>query len=139
MILTGVLRHYVTVLIASVPKKADIATLREQRCLQRGVNLRTHANAVTPSAFQARKNYLVAAYHAGEFLKNGGQKDPNAGNPMSDPAMMEGMMGMMKGNLSMIVPQTIIMGWINAFFSGFVVCMSYSSFPEPATSSNKKQ
>ena len=42
---------------------------------------------------------------------------------MSDPAAMEGMMGMMKGNMAMMVPQTLIMGWINAFFSGFVVCM----------------
>lgn len=120
--MTGVLRHYVTVLIASTPKKADILTLREQRSLQRGVNFRMHANAISESAFRARKNYLVSAFHSGEFLKNKEGKDPNAGNPMSDPAMMEGMMGMMKGNLSMIVPQTIIMGWINAFFSGFVVC-----------------
>ena len=40
---------------------------------------------------------------------------------MTDPAAMEGMMGMMKGNMAMIVPQTLIMGWINAFFSGFVI------------------
>lgn len=48
---------------------------------------------------------------------------------MTDPAAMEGMMGMMKGNMTMIVPQTLIMGWINAFFSGFVVCAS----PPPST------
>jgi hypothetical protein len=29
----------------------------------------------------------------------------------------------MKGNMAMIVPQTLIMGWINAFFSGFVISM----------------
>ena len=33
-------------------------------------------------------------------------------------------MGMMKGNMAMMVPQTLIMGWINAFFAGFVVCKS---------------
>lgn len=44
-----------------------------------------------------------------------------AGNPMSDPAGMDQMMNMLKGNMAMIVPQTLIMGWINAFFSGFVI------------------
>jgi hypothetical protein len=43
---------------------------------------------------------------------------------MSDPAMMEGMMGMMKGNVAMMVPQSLIMGWINAFFSGYVISMT---------------
>ena len=42
---------------------------------------------------------------------------------MTDPAAMEGMMGMMKGNMMMMVPQTVIMGWINAFFAGFVIRM----------------
>lgn len=42
---------------------------------------------------------------------------------MTDPAAMEGMMGMMKGNMAMMIPQTLIMGWINAFFAGFVISM----------------
>lgn len=40
---------------------------------------------------------------------------------MTDPAAMEGMMGMMKGNMAMMIPQTVIMSWINAFFAGFVI------------------
>lgn len=46
---------------------------------------------------------------------------------MTDPAGMEAMMSMMKGNMAMIVPQTLIMSWINAFFSGYVVCTSLST------------
>lgn len=34
-------------------------------------------------------------------------------------------MGMMKGNMVMMIPQSLIMGWINAFFSGYVISMPY--------------
>ena len=61
------------------------------------------------------------AYESGAFLKEPDKKGQAPPNPMTDPAAMDGMMGMMKGNMAMIVPQTLIMGWINAFFSGFVI------------------
>ena len=37
-------------------------------------------------------------------------------------------MGMMKGNMAMMIPQTLIMGWINAFFAGFVISRSDAGF-----------
>ena len=107
--------------MATTPKKQDLPSIREQRSLLRGVNLRTNANVISPSSFQTRKDYLVTAYESGAFLKEPDKRGQAAANPMTDPAAMEGMMGMMKGNMAMIVPQTLIMGWINAFFSGFVI------------------
>jgi hypothetical protein len=107
--------------MATTPKKQELPALREQRSLLRGVNLRMNANNISPAAFQARKDYIVNAYENGAFLKEPDKKGQAAPNPMTDPAAMEGMMGMMKGNMAMIVPQTLIMGWINAFFSGFVI------------------
>ena len=65
----------------------------------------------------------MTAYKNGEFLKDPDSRGKPAGNPMTDPAAMEGMMGMMKGNMAMMIPQTLIMGWINAFFAGFVISM----------------
>ena len=124
MILTGLLRHYATVLLQSTPKKQPLAKIREQRSLLRGVNLRTNAHVISSTSFQTRKNYLVAAYKDGTFLADPEGRGKPPPNPMSDPAAMEGMMGMMKGNMAMMVPQTLIMGWINAFFSGFVISMS---------------
>lgn len=118
-------------LIASSPKKADLPSLREQRSLQRGINFRQHADVLSDAAFAARKNYLVPAFQSGAFLKNPEAKGQAPANPMTDPAAMEGMMGMMKGNMTMIVPQTLIMGWINAFFSGFVVCTQPPRFLLP--------
>jgi hypothetical protein len=120
-ILTGVLRHYATILMATNPKKQELPAIKEQRSLLRGINLRLNANSVSPTAFQSRKDYLVTAYETGAFLKEPDKKGQAAPNPMTDPAAMEGMMGMMKGNMAMMVPQTLIMGWINAFFSGFVI------------------
>ncbi len=109
--------------MATEPKKQELPAIREQRSLLRGINLRTNANVISPTSFQARKDYLVNAYEKGDFLKDPDKKGQAAANPMTDPAAMEGMMGMMKGNMAMMIPQTLIMGWINAFFSGFVISM----------------
>ena len=66
----------------------------------------------------------MSAYKDGMFLKDPENRGKPAGNPMTDPAAMEGMMGMMKGNMAMMIPQTLIMSWINAFFAGFVISTS---------------
>lgn len=76
---------------------------------------------------------MVQAYQEGKFLAEPEQRGKPRPNPMSDPAAMEGMMGMMKGNMAMMVPQTLIMGWINAFFSGFVISKSAIYFIQTAT------
>ena len=75
----------------------------------------------------ARKNFLVQAYQAGAYLRNPEAVGQPPANPMSDPAGLDQMMNMVKGNMAMIVPQTLIMGWINAFFSGFVICQTHFS------------
>ncbi|EAS33288.3 uncharacterized protein CIMG_04312 [Coccidioides immitis RS] len=123
MILTGILRHYATVLMATPPKPAaSLAEYRERLALLRGVNLRNNASAVlTPSSLSARKAYLICSYQSGVFLKDPDARGKGPPNPMTDPAGMDAMMGMMKGNMAMMIPQTLIMGWINAFFSGFVI------------------
>ena len=124
MILTGVLRHYATILLQTPPKPpATPSDSRERQNLIRGTFLRTNASAaLSPSSFESRKEYLISSYKSGTFLKNGpDSKGQAAPNPMSDPAAMEGMMGMMKGNMAMMIPQTLIMSWINAFFAGFVI------------------
>ncbi|KAA8896302.1 integral membrane protein DUF106-domain-containing protein [Sphaerosporella brunnea] len=121
MILTGVLRHYATVLMQSEPKKQDLKAIREQRNLLHGISLRQNLHQLPFASFLSRKNHIVAAYKRGEYLKDPSLVGQSAPNPMTDPAGMDQMMGMLKNNMAMIVPQTLIMGWINAFFSGFVI------------------
>lgn len=124
-ILTGILRHYATILMSSPPKPASsLRESRERQALIRAMNLRANASSVlTPSSLAPRKEYLISAFKNGEFLKEPEARGQGPPNPMSDPAAMEGMMGMLKGNMMMMIPQSLIMGWINAFFSGFVICM----------------
>jgi hypothetical protein len=107
--------------MASAPKKQELPAIREQRALLRGVNLRNNAYTISSASFQSRKDYTITQFENGAFLKEPDRKGAAPANPMTDPAAMEGMMGAMKGNMTMMIPQTIIMGWINAFFSGFVI------------------
>lgn len=123
-VLTGILRHYATVLLATTPKALEQKALREQRSLLHGINVRQNFHVLSKRAFDTRRDALTAAYESGAFLKapeNRGQAPPN---PMTDPNAMEGMMGAMKGQMAMIIPNTMIMSWINAFFSGYVISTS---------------
>ncbi|KAI5459824.1 integral membrane protein DUF106-domain-containing protein [Mariannaea sp. PMI_226] len=121
MVLTGVLRHYASVLMATAPKKQDRKTMREQRFLARGVALRSNHHVLSQKAFEARRETVVAGYESGAYLKEPDRKGQPPANPLSDPSAMDGMMGMMKNNMAMIIPNTLIMSWINAFFSGYVI------------------
>lgn len=112
-----------TLLINGAPKKQPIKAIREQRALTRGAILRQNGNHIPASAYNSRKTFLTLAFESGAYLK-----DPEAAaagrgapNPLTDPGGMEMMMEGMKKNLVMVVPQTVIMGWINFFFSGFVL------------------
>lgn len=109
------------ILLQSSPKKQPLPKIRQQRSLARVINLRMNGNVLSPGAFQSRKAYMVSACQSGAFLADPDSRGKPRPNPMNDPAMMEGLMGAMKGNVAMMVPQTLIMGWINAFFSGFVI------------------
>ncbi|KAG6362246.1 hypothetical protein INS49_010476 [Diaporthe citri] len=121
MVLTGILRHYATVLLATTPKAQELRAIREQRSLGHGIQVRSNFHVLSRRSFNVRRDALTAAYESGAYLKapeNKGQAPPN---PMTDPNAMEGMMGAMKGQMAMIIPNTMIMSWINAFFSGYVI------------------
>lgn len=124
MVLTGVLRHYATVLMASPPKKLEPRALREQRALARGIALRSNYHVLSQRSFEARRDALAAGYESGAFLREPERQGQPPANPLTDPGQMDGIMGMMKNNMAMIIPNTLIMSWINAFFSGYVISAS---------------
>ena len=121
MVLTGILRHYLSTLLQTAPKRQPINKLREQRSLMRAQNLRNNHQQISKASFERRKEAYMEGIKEGKFLADLAARGQGKPNPLNDPAMMEGMMGMMKGNVAMMVPQSLIMGWINAFFSGYVI------------------
>lgn len=87
------------------------------------MRLRTVGNSIPHHAFTVRKAYLADAFEKGKYLKapNVNKEGSAPANPMTDPDMMEGMMEGMKKQMMNMVPQMIILGWINFFFQGFIV------------------
>lgn len=94
------------------------------------MRLRTVGNNIPQHAFATRKAYLADAFEKGKYLKNpdANKEGSSPANPMADPDMMEGMMEGMKKQLMNMVPQMVIMGWINFFFQGFIVSKFYIFF-----------
>ncbi|PLW06296.1 hypothetical protein PCANC_04032 [Puccinia coronata f. sp. avenae] len=140
MLLVGILRHYAMQLLHTDPKRLGLHQLREQRALMRAACFRNNCHVLSPSRFEHRRNRLIQALADGEYLSDAApaskkladptQKSDTSGppNPL-DPAQMDGMMDGMKKQMVMMIPQTVIMGWINAFFFGFV-CVKLP-FPLP--------
>jgi hypothetical protein len=101
--------------------------LSHRRAVLRSQVLRATASKspIPPHIYHAISSHLDDAFAAGKYLKDGppkeGEAPPATPNILSDPSAMDGMMAGMKTQMVMMVPQMVIMGWINFFFQGFVL------------------
>lgn len=122
MFLVTVLRHHINILITS-PKKGKLVDTANAALLKRGEAFRRHGHFLPRGSFEARKSYY-AAENTGVFAvekpdPNAAPPNPMAGaGPMGDPSNMTEMM---KKNMTMLIPQMLLMAWVNHFFSGFVI------------------
>jgi len=115
MFLVAIVRHYITKLI-NTDKKPDIATIKSRSTLTRARRFRANGSHIPLDGFRMRKAFFNAA-ETGQLS----QKLPSSATPMN-PLMDPSSLGdMMKKNMAMIIPQFLIMGWVNYFFSGFVI------------------
>ena len=112
MILVGLLRHFVQQLIKS-DKVLDKDELRHRQTLMRAQRLRNNGQYLQRDAFCMRKAYFTAKDTG--ILR---AKVPKGANPMMNPM---GMVDMMKGNVTFMLPNMVMMGVISFFFSGFVL------------------
>mmetsp|Transcript_4038 Transcript_4038/g.11470 ORF Transcript_4038/g.11470 Transcript_4038/m.11470 type:complete len:267 (-) Transcript_4038:199-999(-) len=127
MFIIGILRHNVTALLKGEPKPGDKEQVKQNMALARSRRLRANCKHVPRAAFLARRHFLSNP-STGVFSQKLEQANPMA--MMSDPDMMQNMM---KGNMAMMVPQVVMMGVVNFFFSGFVLV----KIPFPLTPSFK--
>lgn len=89
--------------------------------MNRAVCFRKNNGILTTEDFEARQKYFVEKLKSSEFYAEKLDPDASPANPFTDPSTNDAMMNMMKGNLMNYIPQTLIMGWVNYFFAGFVV------------------
>jgi len=126
MFLVGILRNNVMKMMrkTSPPNREQV---QHNNQLLRARRLRANSVYIPASAFAARKHYFVGSDTA--ILKQK-MEAPNPMSMMQDPNQM---MNMMQGNFAMMVPQMVMMGIVNYFFSGFVL----GKIPFPLTPSFK--
>merc|ERR1712043_15918 len=86
--LIGILRHYVSLLLAS-EKKIDLQQIKDAQVLTRSRLLRENGRFLPKQSFIMRKHYLNNA-ETGFFKKE--RREQNMPNPMTDPSMLKDAM-----------------------------------------------
>ncbi|XP_059474271.1 ER membrane protein complex subunit 3 [Neocloeon triangulifer] len=111
--LSGILRHYVAVLLAS-QKKVELQQVQDSQAMIRSRLLRENGKFIPKQSFMMRRHFFNDE-STGYFKTQ--KRPPAATNPMTDPSVMTEML---KGNVTNVLPMIVIGGWINWVFSGFV-------------------
>jgi len=111
--LVGIIRHYVSILLAS-QKKVELHQVQDSQVMIRSRLLRENGQYIPKVAFMTRRHFFNNE-ETGYFKTQ--KRAPVSQNPMTDPNMMTDML---KGNVTNVLPMVLIGGWINWMFSGFV-------------------
>jgi hypothetical protein len=114
---------------------------KTRRALTRSQLLRTTSphSPLSPTFYHTISQNLKQSFSEGLYLKDGpppakksvtakdGKQEssdepefPKAPSMFTDPGQMDAMMGQFKTQTVVMIPQMVIMGWVNFFFSGFV-------------------
>ncbi|PVU88610.1 hypothetical protein BB559_005495 [Furculomyces boomerangus] len=89
--------------------------------LARATFLVQNSGNIPQTSFQQRAKGFSKALESGEYLEFPDKKEMGTPNPMADPKVLESMIDGIKSQMMGIIPQTLIMGWIQFFFSGFIL------------------
>ena len=115
-------RHYASQLLnktgpsKAAPKPQEVEVSKAKLVLARARRLRANAGVLSSEQFQLKKA-LFNSKKTG-LLRVKSEEGPPP-NPLQDPNMMSNMT---KQQMTMMVPQMAMMGFVSYFFTGFVLC-----------------
>lgn len=112
LVLVGIGRHYIQQLIKG-EEGGDIEVIKNKQTAMRAHTLRINRGSLSEESFASRRSFLCQKKTG--LLR---QKVPGPANPMND---MSGMMNMMKGNMTFMLPNMVMMAFVNYFFAGFIL------------------
>ena len=113
VILVSVVRHYVTLLLASKPK-VKVSSAKDAKVVAYAQLLARQGKFLSQAGFKQRQERLTNANSGLLRVKI----EHNPMEAMSDPSMMGDMM---KQNMTMMLPNIAMMTVVSTFFSGFVI------------------
>eukprot|EP01094_Clydonella_sp_ATCC50884_P000359 TRINITY_DN10281_c0_g1_i1.p1 TRINITY_DN10281_c0_g1~~TRINITY_DN10281_c0_g1_i1.p1 ORF type:complete len:251 (+),score=80.33 TRINITY_DN10281_c0_g1_i1:145-897(+) len=98
-----------------VDKKTKFKDMADKHVLARATLLKSNRRVLLATAFDQRRAFLTDDESG--MLK----REIEAYNPLTSMMDPSNGLEMMKKNISMVLSQILLMGWVNHFFSGFVV------------------
>jgi ER membrane protein complex subunit 3 len=134
MFLQGLLRQYISVLLrdekqigttlALSAAKDQLDNASKQSILHRARRIRYNSNFLPSYSIAMRRKHIIQKSILEAIPSQNTAADGTAAAGQQQQAAAQdptAMMGMMKQNMSMIIPNMVLMGWVSYFFSGFVI------------------
>eukprot|EP00474_Spongospora_subterranea_P002112 CRZ02570.1 hypothetical protein [Spongospora subterranea] len=137
VIMQGILRHFVSILLQTQPRKPKRNEIRHGELLRRAKLFRNNSQFLNENAFQSRRISLIDNFKVviEELKPKEESTSPDAPMqmPVQNPEDLQSMLNMMKQNFANVIPNMLSMAWISYFFSGFILV----KLPFPLTQSFK--
>lgn len=123
MVTTGIIKQYILFLIGPKYRGYARTKITELQYVIRAQMLLANGSNIDSESYQMKKDELIKDLTQGKYIAktNDDANGTAAVNPFNDPNMSDNLMNMAKGNLANFIPQTIIMWWVNYFFSGMLL------------------
>ncbi|ETP45494.1 hypothetical protein F442_08105 [Phytophthora nicotianae P10297] len=115
---SAMVRHYVTLLLKN-EKMASVEQLTPMNTVKRAQITRVNSKFISPDAFAMRRHYFTASQKK-DGLK-GALREKVKSEAMNQMMNPNSMLEMMKGNMTFMVSNFVMMGLMSYFFGGFVL------------------